>query len=201
MIGAGLTGFNVSISLILAIGAQNTLVLRQGLARAHVLPVVLFCAISDAVLIALGVAGFSAIVELYPSLPKIMAWGGAIFLFVYGAMRLYAAATSDYENELAGRSLPLRQVLFTLAGVTWLNPHVYLDTLALIGAISTSYPALDEKLSFGFGAVMASFVFFFALGYGAKYLAPFMRSPRTWRILDIVIAIVMFAIAIMLIAK
>ncbi|PIB24755.1 amino acid transporter [Amylibacter kogurei] len=201
MITAGLTGFSTSISLILAIGAQNTLVLRQGLARAHVLPVVLFCAISDAVLIALGVAGFSAIVDQYPSLPKIMAWGGAIFLFVYGAMRLYAAATSDYANEMAGRSLPLRQVLFTLAGVTWLNPHVYLDTLALIGAISTKFPAMDEKLSFAFGAVSASFVFFFALGFGAKYLAPFMRSPRTWRVLDVGIAIVMFAIAILLIAK
>ncbi|WP_193141962.1 LysE/ArgO family amino acid transporter [Meridianimarinicoccus sp. MJW13] len=188
-------GFATAFSLILAIGAQNAFVLRQGLLRAHVLPLVLFCAISDALLITAGVAGFGAIADHLPGFPRLMALAGAAFLFVYGAMRLWAAWRGDYAMTLAGKSASLGAVLATGAAFTWLNPHVYLDTLALIGAVSTQYPDTGQKLAFGVGAVSASFVFFFSLGYGARLLAPVMQSARAWRVLDLGIALVMWALA------
>lgn len=190
-----LTGFFVSFSLILAIGGQNALVLRNGLARNHVFAIVSFCALSDAILIVAGVVGFGAVVALYPNLPFYMAFGGAIFLIGYGLLRLYAAFTSDYAADLGGHPQPLRKTLATVAAMTWLNPHVYLDTLALIGAVSTRFVPMDEKIAFTIGAVSASFVFFFSLGFGARLLSPYMSKPSTWRALDVVIAIVMFILA------
>ncbi|KJZ20169.1 LysE/ArgO family amino acid transporter [Loktanella sp. S4079] len=195
MFGAGLTGFATGFSLILAIGAQNAFVLRQGLARNHVFWLCLLCAGSDALLIAAGVLGFGAIVELYPLLPQIMTWGGAAFLIVYGAMRLWAAYKGEYAMRLAGKSAGLWATLGTAAALTWLNPHVYLDTLGLIGAISVEYVSRPEKLIFGAGAVLASFVFFFGLGYGARLLAPVMQSAKAWQVLDVIIGFVMWAIA------
>ena len=199
MIAAAATGFGTAFSLILAIGAQNAFVLRQGLARQHVFWLCLLCAGSDAVLITAGVLGFSAIVTAYPALPQIMAWGGAAFLFVYGALRFHAAWKGDYELQLAGQSRGLWATLATGAAFTWLNPHVYLDTLGLVGAISTGYLGPD-KLAFGAGAVTSSFVFFFGLGYGARLLAPLMTAPRSWRILDTLIGVVMWAIALKLVS-
>ena len=194
MLTAAATGFATAFALILAIGAQNALVLRQGLMRAHVFWLCLFCAISDAVLIAAGVAGFGALVTLYPGFPRIMALAGAAFLLVYGALRFRAAVQGDDAMIRAGRSAPLWPTLATAAAFTWLNPHVYLDTLGLIGAVSTQFLGPD-KLAFGLGAGASSFVFFFGLGYGARILAPLMQSARAWRILDLGIGITMWALA------
>lgn len=188
-------GFSTAFALILAIGAQNAFVIRQGLARTHVFWLCLFCASSDAILIAAGVAGFGYIVTLYPALPQIMAWAGAVFLFFYGLMRFIAAKRGTYEMQLSGQSAGLGATIATAAAFTWLNPHVYLDTLALIGAVSTDFAPGAERLAFGVGAVTSSFVFFFGLGYGARLLAPVMRSAKAWRILDIVIGIVMWGLA------
>lgn len=190
-----LTGFATGFSLILAIGAQNAFVLRQGLARAHVFWLCLLCATSDALLITAGVLGFGAIVTLYPMLPQIMAWGGAAFLIVYGALRFRAAWQGQYALQLAGKSNGLWATLATGAAFTWLNPHVYLDTLGLVGAVSTQYIDSAAKTAFGIGAVIASFVFFFGLGYGARLLAPVMQSARAWRVLDVLIGLVMWALA------
>lgn len=195
MIAPALTGFATGFSLILAIGAQNAFVLRQGLARQHVFWLCLLCATSDAILITAGVFGFGAIVQLYPLLPTIMAWGGAIFLFIYGMLRLKAAADGNYDMQITGKSAGLWATLATGAAFTWLNPHVYLDTLGLVGAVSTQYTTTATQTAFGIGAVIASYVFFFGLGYGARYLAPVMQSSRSWRILDVIIGVVMLLLA------
>lgn len=200
MIAAGLTGFATGFSLILAIGAQNAFVLRQGLLRQHVFWLCLLCAASDALLITAGVLGFALIVEKAPLLPQIMAWAGAAFLFVYGAMRLWAAYLGQYALQLSGKSAGLWATLATAAAFTWLNPHVYLDTLGLIGAVSTKFDMNIDRYAFGIGAVFSSFVFFFGLGYGARFLAPIMQSARAWRILDVLIGLVMWALAIKLIS-
>lgn len=190
-----LTGFATGFSLILAIGAQNAFVLRQGLMKKHVFWLCLFCAASDALLIAAGVAGFGALVEAMPSLPIVMALAGAAFLIIYGLMRFMAAWKGNYAMEIAGQSRGLWATLAIAAAFTWANPHVYLDTLGLIGAISTSYADWDARIIFGAGAVISSFVFFFSLGYGARFLAPIMQKPAAWRGLDVIIGVVMWAIA------
>ncbi|PJI91843.1 L-lysine exporter family protein LysE/ArgO [Yoonia maricola] len=195
MITPALTGFSTAAAFILAIGPQNTFVLRQGLARSHVFWLCLFCALSDAILITAGVAGFGFIVQMFPALPVVMTWGGAAFLVVYGFMRFWAAWKNIYAVEITGQSVGLWAALMTCAAFTWLNPHVYLDTLVLIGAISTEFPLLSQKIAFAVGAILPSFLFFFALGYGARLLAPVMQSARAWRILDIIIGLVMWALA------
>lgn len=195
MISAAITGFFTSISLILAIGAQNAFVLRQGLLRIHVFPLCMFCGLSDALLITAGVAGFGYIVDLAPWLPMVMAIGGAAFLILYGITRLYAVWLGEYALQIEGKSAALWPTLAVAAALTWLNPHVYLDTLGLIGAVSTQYTDTSEQLAFGIAAALASFVFFFSLGYGARLLAPYMKSTHTWRILDLIIGVTMLAIA------
>lgn len=200
MITPALVGFATGFSLILAIGAQNAFVLRQGLMRQHVFWLCLLCAASDAILITAGVLGFGIIVAQFPNLPVVMAWGGAIFLFVYGAMRFLAAWKGAYAMQIEGQSAGLWATLATGAAFTWLNPHVYLDTLGLIGAISTDYPAGSQRTAFGIGAVLSSFVFFFGLGYGARLLTPIFQSTRAWRILDVGIGVVMWALALKLIS-
>lgn len=189
-----LTGFFTGLSLILAIGAQNALVLRQGLLRQHVLPLVLLCSFSDAILILAGVAGFGALVGYFPWFPTVMLWGGAAFLIVYGALRFLAAWRSDYSADLAGGGSSLWATLATGAAFTWLNPHVYLDTLALMGAISTQFDGA-ARWAFGAGGIAASFTFFFALGYGARLLAPLFQSSTAWQRLDVLIGVVMWALA------
>lgn len=190
-----LTGFATGFSLILAIGAQNAFVLRQGLLRQHVFWLSLFCATSDALLIAAGVAGFGVITAAWPALPLVMSLAGAGFLIVYGATRLWAAYQGGHQMEITGDGHSLTKTLAIAAAFTWANPHVYLDTLGLIGAISTGYEVVSDKVIFGIGAVTASFVFFFSLGYGARLLAPIMRSATAWRVLDLLIGLTMFAIA------
>ncbi len=189
------TGFFTGLSLILAIGAQNAFVLRQGLLRQHVFALALFCAASDAALIAAGVAGFDALTARWPGLPLIMSLSGAVFLIAYGATRLHAAWKGGHRLGEARAAQSLRRTLATAAAFTWLNPHVYLDTLGLIGAVSTGFAPGAERVAFAAGAVTASFSFFFGLAYGARLLAPVMRSERAWRLLDAGIGLTMLAIA------
>ncbi|HUF87529.1 MAG TPA: LysE/ArgO family amino acid transporter [Thermohalobaculum sp.] len=201
MPGAALTGFATGFSLILAIGAQNAFVLRQGLLRAHVLAVCLACALSDAVLIAAGVAGMGSLAAAAPWAPAALALGGAAFLLVYGALSLARAFRPDSLSAANHGTGSLARALGTCLALTWLNPHVYLDTVALIGAISAGFALGDEKRAFAAGAILASFMFFFGLGYGARLLAPLFARPRAWTVLDIAIALVMWSIAAALIAS
>ena len=189
---AVVAGFGLGFSLILAIGAQNAFVLRQGLRRAHVLAVVLTCAVSDAILIAAGVAGFGALALAVPGLEVAMRYGGAAFLIWYGARALRAAWRGGAALEAGAGTGSLRGALLTCLALTWLNPHVYLDTVVLLGSISAQY---DDRLGFALGAMTASFVFFFALGYGARALAPVFARPNAWRWLDALVGAVMWAIA------
>ncbi|MFD1510837.1 LysE/ArgO family amino acid transporter [Lacimonas salitolerans] len=188
---AALAGFSLGFSLILAIGAQNAFVLRQGLRREHVLPIVLTCAISDAALIAAGVAGFGALAQALPWLEPVMRYGGAAFLLVYGARAFLAAWRGGAAMQAGPQAGGLRSALLTCLALTWLNPHVYLDTVVLLGTISAQYPAMP----FAIGAMTASFVFFFSLGYGARLLAPLFARPAAWRVLDAFVGTVMWAIA------
>ena len=194
MFETALQGWLVSISLILAIGAQNAFVLRQGLRREHVAWVVAVCAISDAILIAAGVAGFSAASKALPWLGDAMRWGGVAFLLAYGALR-FRAALQGGESLAPGEgpAASLGSVLGTCLILTWANPHVYLDTVALIGSISAQYA--PHQTSFGIGAAFGSFTFFSALGFGARLLAPIFASPRAWVVLELVIGATMWAIA------
>ncbi|WP_299743046.1 LysE/ArgO family amino acid transporter [uncultured Tateyamaria sp.] len=191
-----LPGFFLSLSLILAIGAQNAFVLRQGLRRLHVFWVCLTCATCDAVLIAAGVAGFGALAEAVPWFEPLMRYGGAAFLIWYGWRNARSAWKGGAVLDVAGENTQsLRAAILTVLALTWLNPHVYLDTVVLIGSISSQYP---DRLIFGVGAVLASFTFFFSLGYGARLLAPLFANPRAWQVLDGIIALTMWAIALKL---
>jgi len=194
MINAALAGFYLGFSLILAIGAQNAFVLRQGLRRSHVLPVVLTCAISDAMLITIGVFGFSIITDLLPWVAPALRYGGAAFLIWYGARSFLSMWRGGGVLQAAdSTSGSLRAALLTCLALTWLNPHVYLDTMIFIGTIATQYG--EHARWFGAGAVGSSFVFFFSLGYGARLLAPLFARPRAWQVLDGIIGLVMWAIA------
>ena len=189
--------FGLGLSLIVAIGAQNAFVLRQGLRREHVLPVVLTCAISDALLIAAGVAGFGQLTQSLPWLAPTMRFGGAAFLVVYGALALRNAWRGGQSLTQEGQqTTSLRRTLAICLALTWANPHVYLDTLGLMGAVSLDF---DNRLAFALGGMSASTVFFFALGYGARLLAPIFARPVAWRWLDLIIGLVMWTIAVGLI--
>ncbi|MGC1502811.1 MAG: LysE/ArgO family amino acid transporter [Sulfitobacter sp.] len=193
MLSSFLPGYALSLTLILAIGAQNAFVLRQGLRRQHVFWVCLTCAVSDAVLIAGGIAGFGALASAMPWFETAMRYCGATFLIWYGTQNALSAwrggAVLQTEGEAAQS---LTQAILTLLALTFLNPHVYLDTVVLIGSISAQYP---DKLAFGSGAVLASLTFFFALGYGARLLSPLFARPTSWQVLDALIAATMWAIA------
>jgi L-lysine exporter family protein LysE/ArgO len=199
MLGPAGEGFLLGLSLILAIGAQNAFVLRQGLLRRHVLAVCLLCALSDALLIAAGVAGFGLLVQRLPALPQVMAWLGAAFLFWYGATRLRAALRPDALRAAQEGATSLRAAVGTCLAFTWLNPHVYLDTVVLLGGIATRF-AGSARLAFGLGAAAASFLFFFALGYGARLLAPWFARPGAWRVLDTLVGLTMWLLAFKLVA-
>lgn len=192
MADAALAGFSLGFSLILAIGAQNAFVLRAGLRRAHVFALCLTCALSDALLIAAGVAGFGALTSAVPWLEGAMRLFGAAFLIWYGARALRTAWRGGGTLEAGGHVGSLRGALLTCLALTWLNPHVYLDTVVLLGAVSAQYEA---RGAFAGGAMLASFVFFFGLGYGARLLAPVFARPAAWRFLDLGIGLVMWAIA------
>ena len=191
-------GFLTGFSLILAIGAQNAFVLRQGIRREHVAAVVAVCAVSDAVLIAAGVAGFGTVTQALPWLVPAMRWFGAGFLVWYGFLRFQAALRGGEALRPADAApAPLRQVLATCLLLTWANPHVYLDTMVLLGSISTHYA--PHQASFGLGAAISSFVFFASLGFGARLLAPLFAKPRAWVILEVLVGLTMWTIAASLI--
>lgn len=194
---AFITGFSLGLSLILAIGAQNVFVLRQGLKRQHVTAVVLFCATSDALLIAAGVGGLGLL--LAPLMTALSDWlfaGAALWLASYGALRARDAMTGSAQalaaaNDGASGTIGLKGAILACAVMTWGNPHVYLDTVLLLGSFSLPYLGM-EKLWFAIGAMTASFVFFACLGYGAQLLAPVMHSAWAWRVLDSLTAVIMF---------
>ncbi|KAA9367260.1 MULTISPECIES: LysE/ArgO family amino acid transporter [Ochrobactrum] len=189
-----LTGLSIGLSLIIAIGAQNAFVLRQGIRRHHVFAVSVTCALSDAVLIVIGVTSFQKVVTLLPWIDPLMRYGGAAFLIWYGLKSLYTALRSSgaLAVEQATTTSFTKTIAMCLA-LTWLNPHVYLDTVVLLGTISTRFPG--HQFEFAAGAVTGSFLFFFMLGYGASWLRPIFARPQAWRILEAIIACVMWAIA------
>jgi len=197
MLSAFLTGFILGLSLILAIGAQNSFVLRQGLMGNYVFTIALFCSLSDTLLIFIGVAGISIFFNNYINL--VSDWLfiiSAVWLLGYGLLRLKDSIKGNsvltVEGTLDGG---ITSTLSFLVVITFANPHVYLDTIVLIGSISQQFPG-NTKLAYTIGASLASFIFFFSLAYGAKFLSPIMQKPIAWRILDSFIAFVMFSLAI-----
>jgi L-lysine exporter family protein LysE/ArgO len=194
MSDAFFSGLILGLQLILAIGAQNAFVLRQGLRREYVFEVSLTCALSDAILIALGVSSFAAVQARFPSVAPAFLLGGASFLIWYGFTHLRSAMRGGEAMKAGeGPRVSLRTALLTCLALTWLNPHVYLDTVILLGSLSMQFP--DTRLAFGLGAMASSFLFFFSLGYGARLLSPLFASPRAWRMLDLLVGLTMWAIA------
>ena len=188
-------GWLMMAGLIVAIGAQNALVLRQGLARAHVGAVVALCTVSDIVLVVAGVYGLGALAASSPGAMSAMRFGGAAFLLwcAWRAARRAWLGTGALDDRSAGGGLAT--TLATTAALTWLNPHVYLDTVLLVGSLSAGYQGA-ARIAYGAGAALASFVWFFGLGYGARLLQPVFARQAAWRVLDVMIAVVMTAIAI-----
>ncbi len=199
MTAAFIPGFLLGLSLIVAIGAQNAFVLHQGLRREHVFAICAVCAASDAVLIAAGVGGFGALVKALPWLAPVMRFGGAAFLFAY-ALRSLWSAWRPHSGLDPARDEP-RSLGATLAmclAFTWLNPHVYLDTVMLLGSVSTRY---GDRVAFALGAMTASCLFFFSLGYGATLLRPLFADPKAWRFLDAGIGLTMATLAAKLVLE
>lgn len=185
-------GFLSAFTLIAAIGAQNAFVLRQGILRQHVGAVIAVCTVSDVILITAGIAGVGALIAAHPTALDIATIGGATFLIGYGllaARRAWRPSTLTPSEKTPAR---LAEVLVTCIAMTWLNPHVYLDTVILLGALANEHR--DERWLFGVGAVTASTVWFVSLGLGASRLAGLFANPRTWRILDAGIAVMMIAL-------
>lgn len=194
MIEAAVNGYLVAVSLILAIGAQNAFVLRQGLRREHVGAVVAVCAVSDAILIAAGVAGFGSLSAALPWFGEAMRWLGVVFLVVYGGLRFRAALQGgEALRPSEAGAASLKSVLATCLVLTWANPHVYLDTVVLIGSISAQYA--PHQLAFGIAAAVGSLSFFTALGFGARLLAPVFARPAAWVWLEVGVGLTMWVIA------
>lgn len=200
MIGTIVAGFTLGLSLILPIGAQNSFVLRQGLRREHVFFVCLLCALSDAVLMMAGVFGLAAAIAGLPWLSVAMRVFGIGFLGWYG-FKSFRRAWQDGETMMPGQgeAQPLGKTLLVCAAMTWLNPHVYLDTVLLVGSIGQQYPG--HQAEFVAGTMSASWVFFFGLGYGAAFLRPILSKPISWRILEALIGLCMWIIAASLAAE
>ena len=195
---AFLSGFALGFSLILAIGAQNAFILRQGIRREHVGPVVLVCILSDGLLILAGVAGFGALSAAVPIFETVMRWGGAAFLLGYGALAFWKAFTGDEALAVdGGTGQSLKAAIATVLALTWLNPHVYLDTVVLLGSVRAQFG--EARWVFGLGAVAASTMFFVSLGYGAKALQPVFARPGAWRFLDVCVGALMWTLALYLI--
>lgn len=228
-----IAGLGLGFSLIIAIGAQNLFVLRQGLRREHVLVVATICAVSDAALIALGVSGIGLVLQAVPWLVDVVRWAGAAFLVVYGLLAARRAwrPTGDVlggpddpdaaHDVVGGGAVELRSgaeapasvatrvrpasaatarvlpVVFTCLALTWLNPHVYLDTVFLLGTVANTHG--DQRWLFAAGAMAASFLWFFGLAFGARLLGRWLSTPRAWRIVDAVIAVVMIALGVSLV--
>ncbi|MFD4369261.1 LysE/ArgO family amino acid transporter [Rhodococcus sp. NPDC058521] len=193
------TGFGTGLSLIVAIGAQNAFVLRQGIARRHVFAVVFVCALSDMVLIVVGISGIAVILEQAPGVIPVVRWAGAAFLVVYGilaARRALRPNAMDAQSSTAGPSLGA--AVLTCLALTWLNPHVYLDTVLMLGSVANQHGDNGRWL-FGVGAILASLVWFGALGYGARSLHGLFTKPRAWQVLDGLIAAVMITLGALLV--
>ena len=191
-------GLGIGFSLILAIGAQNAFVLKQGLKQQYVFWVCFICALSDSILIYFGVTGFSKVIANFPLLLTVSKYFGAAFLLLYGLRNFYSAiknSSSLNPSDLEKDSL-LKIIGICLA-FTWLNPHVYLDAIILIGSISVQFS--DQLYQFAAGTILASWIFFFSVGYGAKMLLPLFKRATSWKILDVLIGITMWTIATMLI--
>ena len=194
MFGSALEGFALSIGLILALGPQNVFVMRQGLMRSHVFAVCLACSLFDAALITAGVLGVGSILAGIQEAEFTIAIGASMFLISYGLLRIKSAINPvGMSTEGEGES-ELAPTIAAAAAFTFLNPHVYVDTLLLIGGASSRYVG-EERLAFGSGAATASFVFFFSLGYGARSLSEVLNKPKAWRYIDLSIAAIMFIIA------
>jgi L-lysine exporter family protein LysE/ArgO len=196
-IGAALSGLGISGSLIVAIGAQNAFVLRQGLKRQYVFPLATVCFLSDATLIVLGCAGLGSLVQAYPIAVQAIRWIGAAFLFWYGLRSARAAFHAQSFEAGDAAQMSLGTAIRTMLALTWLNPHVYLDTVLLLGGIAGRYP-MPTRAAFAAGAASASLLWFYGLAYGARVLAPLFKRPMTWRVLDAFIALVMWTIAVSL---
>ncbi|HAQ59807.1 MAG TPA: amino acid transporter [Microbacterium sp.] len=217
MLTSALTGLGLGLSLIVAIGAQNLFVLRQGMRREHVLLVASVCAISDAVLIALGVSGVGLALQALPGLTEIVRWAGAIFLVSYGCLaarralrpsgevltpsaRETASAQTPSGRAATGAATEVRTSTVTAAlttlALTWLNPHVYLDTVFLLGSVAATQP---RPGAFAAGAIVASILWFSGLAFGARYLGRLLSTERSWRILDSTIAVVMIGLGVSLV--
>jgi L-lysine exporter family protein LysE/ArgO len=192
-----LTGFLIGLSLIVAIGAQNAYLLRLGLSRNHVGTAVFICTISDAILIFAGVAGMGKIIESQKTILKIICWIGAIYLLYFAISALRRVMKSESLTPASEIGLSKKQAVVSVLGFTWLNPHVYLDTLLLAGSIGGRYGI--HRWYFAIGSSLASLVWFTSLGYGAKALSKYMSRPITWKILDLFISVVMSIISISLI--
>ncbi len=191
---AMVAGFALGGSLIVAIGAQNAFVIRQGALGKHVFWVCLFCALSDALLIWGGTFGLSTLVKQMPWLITVMTYGGAAFLIWYGVKAFRRALNPEAMQEAESTADGLRAALVTCAGFTFLNPHVYLDTVILVGSLANARPP-GEQAPFAAGATVASFLWFFMIGYGAVLLRPWLMRPRVWRGIDLVIAAIMWLLA------
>ena len=198
MLHTYLQGFAIGLSLIVAIGAQNAFVLKQGLKKQAVFWVCFVCALSDSILVVLGITGFATVIQLYPELVGFAKWAGAVFLVWYGLQHAIQAFQANQSLHASSQNeIQLSKIIIVCLALTWLNPHVYLDTVVLIGSISTQFE--QTKLYFALGVITASWLFFFSLGYGARVLIPVFANPKAWKVLDGVIALIMWSIAISLI--
>ncbi|MEH1017129.1 LysE/ArgO family amino acid transporter [Micromonospora sp. CPCC 206060] len=193
--GSALAGFGFSFALIVAIGAQNAFVLRQGLRREHVLPVVAICVVADAALMAAGIAGLGAALADTPAALTVTRWGGCAFLLGYAVLAARRAVRPGALTPLDHPPATLRATLLACLAFTFLNPHVYLDTVVLLGAVAHQDP---NRWVFGAGAATASLVWFAGLGLGARRLAPVLARPAAWRVVDGAIAAVMAALGVSL---
>lgn len=197
MFSAASSGFALGASLIIAIGAQNAFILRQGLIRSHVFVLCLICALADGLLIAAGVGGLGTLVARSPTLITVVTLGGAVFLAAYAFLAFRRAWRPSAMVAGVPESMALKPAVLTCLAFTFLNPHVYLDTVVLLGSLSAAFEG-KERLAYGAGAVAASFVWFFSLGYGARLLAPLFARPAAWRVLDLLIGMVMSLLALAL---
>lgn len=194
-----LKGFGTSGSLIVAIGAQNAFVIRQGILRRHLFLTALICSMIDALLILLGVLGFGQLISAYPLSIELSKYFAIIFLFFYGVISLKSSLSPKSLEGGKEQELPsAKKTIFFLLAISLLNPHVYLDTVILLGSIASQHPP-DEQIYFTLGAISASFLWFFAITYGGYLLAPVLSKPTAWRIIDGLVALTMWGIAISLI--
>ncbi len=197
---AALAGLGFGLSLIVAIGAQNAYVLRQGLRKEHVFVIVAICALSDALLIAVGVAGLGAIIQQLEWLLLLIEVIGGVFLCTYGVMAAKRAWKPEVlTTDTGGKAVSLKVAAGTALALTYLNPHVYLDTVLLLGSIAGTYEA--NRWWFAAGAMLGSVIWFSTLGFGARLLDPVFKKPSAWRVLDAIIAVVMFALGMSLLVS